>query len=82
MPERNGRTRVVVTGLGLVTPIGIGREEVWASATAGRGGAGPITLFDAAELDTRIACEVKGFEPTDFIEKRAARTACLRSSSR
>jgi 3-oxoacyl-[acyl-carrier-protein] synthase II len=71
--DRNGRRRVVVTGLGVVSPIGIGREEVWASATAGRGGAGPITHFDAAELDTKIACEVKGFQPTDFMEHKSAR---------
>ena len=62
-----------MTGLGLVTPIGIGREEVWAAALAGRPGAGPITLFDPAELDTRIACEVKGFDPADFMDRRTAR---------
>jgi 3-oxoacyl-[acyl-carrier-protein] synthase II len=67
------RKRVVVTGIGLVTPIGIGREDVWTAAVAGRSGAGPITLFDTDGFDTNFACEVKDFVPTDFIEKRAAR---------
>ncbi len=71
--ERAPARRVVVTGLGLVTPIGLGREEVWASAVAGRSGAGPITHFDPEGYATTFACEVKGFEPTDHIEKRAAR---------
>jgi 3-oxoacyl-[acyl-carrier-protein] synthase II len=64
---------VVVTGLGLVTPLGIGREELWAGALEGRSGAGPITLFDAERWDTRFACEVPGFQPADFMERRAAR---------
>ncbi len=65
--------RVVVTGLGAVSPIGIGAEEVWESAREGRSGAGPITRFDASELKCQIVCEVSDFEPTDFIDKRAAR---------
>jgi 3-oxoacyl-[acyl-carrier-protein] synthase II len=64
---------VVVTGLGLVTPIGVGREAVWRSVAEGRSGAGPITLFDTAEHDTKFACEVRGFEPTDYMERKAAR---------
>jgi 3-oxoacyl-[acyl-carrier-protein] synthase II len=64
---------VVVTGLGLVTPLGIGREENWRSAVAGRSGAGPITHFDPVDTDTAIACEVTDFAPTDFIERRSAR---------
>jgi 3-oxoacyl-[acyl-carrier-protein] synthase II len=64
---------VVITGLGLVTPIGIGREEVWASAVAGRSGAGPITLFETEGYATTFACEVTGFDPTDHIEHRSAR---------
>lgn len=62
-----------MTGLGLVCPLGIGREETWAAAKAGRSGAGLITRFDASEHGAKIACEVKGFEPLDFIDKRAAR---------
>jgi 3-oxoacyl-[acyl-carrier-protein] synthase II len=65
--------RVVVTGLGIVGPTGIGWREAWESAVAGRSGAGPITRFDASEHGCRIACEVKGFEPDDFIDRRAAR---------
>ncbi len=67
------RTRVVVTGLGMVTALGIGRRENWANAIAGHSGAGPITSFDASDSATRIACEVKGFDATDFMERRTAR---------
>jgi 3-oxoacyl-[acyl-carrier-protein] synthase II len=73
MPARD-LARVVVTGLGAVTPIGIGREELWQAALAGRSGAGPITQYDAADDVVRIACEVKGFDPGDFgIDRRSAR---------
>jgi 3-oxoacyl-[acyl-carrier-protein] synthase II len=65
--------RVVVTGLGIVGPLGIGWEETWRAALAGRSGAGPITRFDASGLACRIACEAGGFEPGDFIDRRALR---------
>jgi 3-oxoacyl-[acyl-carrier-protein] synthase II len=72
--KSNGaRPRVVVTGLGLVTPLGIGWEDNWRAAIAGTGTAGPITLFDPSELDTSIACEVRDFRADDFIERRRAR---------
>ncbi len=69
----DGRPRVVVTGLGLVTSLGIGREENWTAAIAGRSGAAPIARYEPVDTVTAIACEVKGFEPTDFIERRSAR---------
>ena len=65
--------RVVVTGLGLLTPCGTGVEKSWSALVAGRSGVGPITLFDAAGLDVRIAGEVRDFAVEDFIERRDAR---------
>jgi len=67
------RRRVVVTGLGLVCPVGIGVEESWKALVEGKSGIGPITLFDASTYPTRIAGEVKGFEPEKFMEKKEAR---------
>ena len=68
------RRRVVVTGVGLVTPVGIGLEETWSALLAGKSGAAPITIFDASDFATRFACEVKDFDPTRWIEKRLAKT--------
>jgi 3-oxoacyl-[acyl-carrier-protein] synthase II len=68
------RRRVVVTGVGLVTPVGIGTEETWQALLAGRSGIAPITRFDASRFSTRIAGEVKGFEPTRWMGAREART--------
>jgi 3-oxoacyl-(acyl-carrier-protein) synthase len=63
------KRRVVVTGLGLVTPIGNTVEAAWAGLMAGRSGAGPITKFDAGDFPVRFACEVKGFDPLNYVEK-------------
>ncbi len=65
--------RVVVTGLGVVTPVGIGVEAFWKSLIAGASGIGPITRFDASKHDCRIAGEVKGFDPLAYVEKKEAR---------
>jgi len=62
--------RVVVTGVGLVTPLAIGTEDSWAAIRAGKSGIGPITQFDAAAFSCRIAGEVKGFDPARYIEKK------------
>ena len=62
--------RVVVTGVGLVSPLGIGTEANWEALCAGRSGIGPITRFDASQFSARIAGEVKGFDPLQFIEKK------------
>ncbi len=65
--------RVVVTGLGALTPIGNNKEEYWNSLVNGVSGAAPITHFDAAKFKTRFACELKNFNVTDFINRKDAR---------
>ena len=67
------RRRVVVTGLGAVTPVGNTAEEFWAAITEGRSGIGPITRFDASGYPTRIAGEVKDFDPLKWVDKKEAR---------
>src|SRR5262250_3594146 len=62
--------RVVITGAGAVTPVGNTAEEFWAALLAGRSGIGPITRFDASRLPTRIAGEIKGFDPLKYIDKK------------
>ena len=69
--------RVVVTGLGLVTPVGIGVEETWSALCAGRSGVGPITRFDASAYRTQIAAEVKGFKAEDFLPRKEAKRTQL-----
>jgi 3-oxoacyl-[acyl-carrier-protein] synthase II len=64
------RRRVVVTGVGLVSPLGIGTRKTWDGLLGGEIGVGPITRFDASEYPCRIAAEVKGFDPLDFIDKK------------
>ncbi|KWX07484.1 3-oxoacyl-ACP synthase [Hydrogenibacillus schlegelii] len=67
------RRRVVITGLGVVTPIGNDVETFWNNLVAGRSGVGPITAFDASDFPTRIAAEVKGFDPEAYMDKKEAR---------
>jgi len=62
--------RVVVTGLGLISPLGLDAETTWSGLTAGRSGAGPITRFDTSEFSVRIAAEVKGFDSTRWLEQK------------
>src|SRR2546429_4764101 len=74
----NKRHRVVITGMGILAPNGIGLEAFWESLLAGRSGIGPITLFDATGFKSQIAGEVKNFNPEDHVEaelkpKRMAR---------
>jgi 3-oxoacyl-[acyl-carrier-protein] synthase II len=65
--------RVVVTGLGIVSPLGIGVERNWKGLLAGENGIGPVTKFDASEFSSQIAGEIKGFDPLSFIEKKEIR---------
>jgi len=62
--------RVVVTGIGLICPTGIGTENAWKAILAGRSGIGPVTLFDATSFPCRIAGEAPAFDPLDFVEKK------------
>jgi 3-oxoacyl-[acyl-carrier-protein] synthase II len=62
--------RVAVTGVGLVSPLGVGTAENWSALLAGKSGIGPITRFDTTEYPSRIAGEVKGFNPLDYVEKK------------
>jgi 3-oxoacyl-[acyl-carrier-protein] synthase II len=64
------KRRVVVTGMGMISPLGIGNEPTWEGLIAGRSGVGAITKFDTAQFTTKIAGEVKGFEPTNWIDKK------------
>jgi 3-oxoacyl-[acyl-carrier-protein] synthase II len=64
------KRRVVVTGLGMISPLGVGNEATWQGLVEGRSGIGPITKFDASAYASRIAGEVKGFDPEKWIEKK------------
>ena len=65
--------RVVVTGMGAITPIGLNVEEFFENIKAGNHGFGPITRFDASEYKAHVAAEVKGFVAKDFMDAKAAR---------
>ncbi len=65
--------RVVVTGMGVLSPLGLSVPELWQSIVEARSGVGPITLFDAAAFETRFAAEVKGFDPAHYMDRKEAR---------
>ena len=67
------KRRVVVTGIGLITPLGIGTEQTWQALINAQSGIGPITRFDASDQASQIAAEVKGFNPEDWFEKKQAK---------
>ncbi len=74
----NGKKRrVVVTGMGAVTPLGLSVAEYWENLLAGKSGAGPITYFDTTVYDTKFACEVKGFDPLKFMDRKLAQRCDL-----
>ncbi|HEY7731598.1 MAG TPA: beta-ketoacyl-ACP synthase II [Gaiellaceae bacterium] len=73
MSESNGRRRVVITGLGMVSPLGNDVETSWSSLLAGESGAGPITQFDATDFPATFACEARDFDPGRWIDYKAAR---------
>lgn len=80
--------RVVVTGLGAITPLGNDVPSTWAALLEGVSGAGPITLFDASEFKTQFACQVKDFDPLKYFNAKEARKldryipVCSRSDPR
>ncbi len=71
--QRSDQDRVVITGVGAITPLGLTVAETWEALVAGRSGIGPITQWDASDWPVRIAGEIKGFDPTKFIPPREAR---------
>ena len=70
MSRRGVSRRVVVTGVGLVSSLGVGTEKTWAGIKAGQSGISRIELFDPSRHDCQIAGEIKGFEPGDYVEKK------------
>src|SRR5512132_2434885 len=69
------RRRVVVTGLGMITPLGGSVAKTWEGIRAGRSGIGPITRFDTTGLETTIAGEVRDFDPTEYMDRKEVRRA-------
>ena len=70
---REIRPRIVITGLGAITPLGNSVQETWEGLVAGRSGVGPITTFDASEYPSRVVGAVKGFDATEYIPFKEAR---------
>ena len=71
------KRRVVVTGLGVISPVGNDVETTWQALLAGKSGAGPITQFDASSFPVRFACEVKGFDPLKYMDRKEAKRSDL-----
>jgi 3-oxoacyl-[acyl-carrier-protein] synthase II len=67
----NGKRRVVVTGVGAVTPLGLTVGDLWTALLAGKSGAGPITYFDTSAYETHFACELKGFKASEYLDRKA-----------
>src|ERR687885_3033774 len=68
---KNGHPAAYITGVGVVSPIGVGRKAFWSSLLANESGVGPITLFDPEGFEVKIAAECTGFEPTLFMDRKA-----------
>jgi len=77
MTVQSARRRVVVTGMGVITPVGLTLQEYWENLLRGKSGAGPITAFDVSDYDTKFACEVKGFDPMKFMDRKLAQRSDL-----
>jgi 3-oxoacyl-[acyl-carrier-protein] synthase II len=69
---KNGNRRVVITGMGVLSPVGLNVEDFWASMMSGRSGAAPITRFDTTAYGTHFGCELKGFKAMDFLDRKAS----------
>ena len=70
---QNGLRRVVVTGMGALTPVGLSIDSFWDGLLNGVSGCDTITLFDNEAYSTKFACELKGFDPLDYLDRKAAR---------
>ena len=72
MTTNRQKLRVVITGMGAITPLGLNLEDTWIALLAGKNGVGKITRFDASQYDTKIAAEVKGFDPLNYVDRKLA----------
>src|ERR1700680_3986209 len=70
--DSRGRQRVVVTGLGAITPLALSVPAFWHALLAGKSGAATITAFDASAFTTHFACEIKGFDPLNYLDRKQA----------
>ncbi|MCX7984796.1 MAG: beta-ketoacyl-ACP synthase II [Bacteroidetes bacterium] len=77
MAFENKKRRVVVTGMGVITPLGLSVKEMWNALLEGKSGAGPITYFDTTAFETKFACEVKGFDPLNYMDRKVAQRVDL-----